>query len=1254
VRLRGRAAYLDGRVRQLPPSDGAWVRAEVRGHRVYTVSIRGEGQLATPHCTCSFFAAGSYCKHIWATLLDVQEKGALAGAESKALTDEGATPAFQKARKRAGPRSSTRRSEAAWVGRLSLLRPPRPLSPVVASSDADSAPDDQTPAPTFVPLFVSQRQVCYVVSADLSLRYRTLVIEVQQRQPTRAGWGPMKPWRIAPGMLGDLPDGVDRELCALLLGATRVDGGEAAGYGSAASFASGGNWAGHGAASQAAGVAPPLGALGAFAPLPGAWRSLLKRMIQTGRCFLRPAESLNSVLPEAPVRLNWNDDEAWVLWLVGLDTGDGLSLNLELRRGDDRMPITQPALVLGGSDGLVFYEGLAAPLDDRGAGRWVAHFREEAPGYDVGGAAGDGSSGEGAGAIRVPARDIDRFLERLYRFPDLPELELPPGTGREELHVAPVPHLELFTSAGNAVIDAGQLRNLLLARVHFTYGPHRVAPGTAGRFIAGAVPLEDGVGDVARVVEDGNGALAAPGRDSTADQSPADSDALLIRRDRRRESEELAVLTDLGFRPTSSPLLDAVADALLPIKLMPLAVGELLRRGWVVRADQQRIRGAGNPSFKIRSGIDWFELRGGVAYTIENGAGEQQVTLPEILAAARAGKAMIQLGDGTQGLLPVAWLESHGLLAGVGEVEGDHLRFRTSQAALLDALLDQQELTDVDERFDQARQALRHFQAVTPLDAAASFQGALRPYQRDGLGWLDFLRLFGLGGILADDMGLGKTIQVLAMLDARYRAEPKPPPTLIVVPRSVVFNWMDEAAKFTPSLKMQAYTGADRHGLRAAFAEHNIIVTSYGLMRRDIAELRKHRFDYVVLDEAQAIKNPGAQAAKAARLLHAEHRLALTGTPVENHLGDLWSIFEFLNPGMLGSAATFAQIIRMPGNGNGHVNGNGQGDGNGDEAAVNEPAAAPSTAPAPASPGTGGTITAGAAGSAGEPRIGLTPVARGGPGRGRGGLSPESTMQLARALRPFILRRTKKQVLTELPEKTEQTILCTMEPPQREVYDQLLRHYRLSLLNQVDQRGMGRSTVMVLEALLRLRQAACHPGLIDPQRPDAPSAKLDELLERVGDLIDEGHKALVFSQFTSMLALVRRQLDQRQINYEYLDGQTRHRRQHVQRFQTDPQCRLFLISLKAGGLGLNLTAAEYVFILDPWWNPAVEAQAIDRAHRIGQTRHVFAYRLICQDTVEQRIAELQQKKKQLADAIIGGQETLLRTLTREELAWLLS
>jgi SNF2 family DNA or RNA helicase len=266
----------------------------------------------------------------------------------------------------------------------------------------------------------------------------------------------------------------------------------------------------------------------------------------------------------------------------------------------------------------------------------------------------------------------------------------------------------------------------------------------------------------------------------------------------------------------------------------------------------------------------------------------------------------------------------------------------------------------------------------------------------------------------------------------------------------------------------------------------------------------------------------------------------------------------------------------------------------------------------------------------------------------------QARMLLSRALRPFILRRTKAQVATELPPKLEQTIYCEMEPVQRKLYDELRDHYRGLLLGRIDREGMNKSKMQILEALLRLRQAACHPGLIDKTRTIESSAKLDVLLPQLEDVVEEGHKALVFSQFTSFLAIVRERLDRENVNYEYLDGRTRDRQARVNKFQNNPECKLFLVSLKAGGLGLNLTAADYVFLLDPWWNPAVEAQAIDRAYRIGQTRHVFAYRLIARDTVEEKVLELQKTKRELADAIINADNSLIRSLGREDLELLLS
>jgi SNF2 family DNA or RNA helicase len=319
------------------------------------------------------------------------------------------------------------------------------------------------------------------------------------------------------------------------------------------------------------------------------------------------------------------------------------------------------------------------------------------------------------------------------------------------------------------------------------------------------------------------------------------------------------------------------------------------------------------------------------------------------------------------------------------------------------------------------------------------------------------------------------------------------------------------------------------------------------------------------------------------RLLRGNHRLALSGTPVENHLGELWSLFEFLNPGMLGASGVFqlaAKDMRDPSN--------------------------------------------------------------------------ELRKLLSQALRPFLLRRTKEQVVKELPPKVEQTIYCVMEPSQRLLYDELRQHYRESLSKKIGKVGIAKSKIQVLEALLRLRQAACHPGLIDPKRVNDPSAKLDVLLGQLRDVIEEGHKALVFSQFTSLLAILGANLNAAGMKYEYLDGKTADRQAPVERFQNDPESRLFLISLKAGGLGLNLTAADYVFILDPWWNPAVEAQAVDRAHRIGQARQVFAYRLIARDTVEEKVLQLQESKRSLADAILSEENSLIRDLVAEDIELLLS
>jgi superfamily II DNA or RNA helicase len=655
----------------------------------------------------------------------------------------------------------------------------------------------------------------------------------------------------------------------------------------------------------------------------------------------------------------------------------------------------------------------------------------------------------------------------------------------------------------------------------------------------------------------------------------------VIPRDLGAESAALNLLDSLGFMPVIRIRPgEATTHHVAPRRLV-LAVPQLLRAGWRVEADGKLYRPPSSTRAEVTSGVDWFELRGGATYDGE------EIPLPTLLAAMRKGETTVLLGDGSLGLLPEEWLRRYATVAGLGEGKGDHLRFGAAQAGFLDALLSAEPDACCDAVFERVRQKLRAFGGVKMAGKPRGFRGKLRGYQREGLGWLLFLREFGLGGCLADDMGLGKTIQALALLQLLHERKEgvRRNPSLVVAPRSVVFNWIEEARRFTPGLRVRDHTGMARDRTKESLLDSNVVVTTYGTLRRDIGFLREIPFDTVILDESQAIKNPGSQSAKAARLLHGRQRLALSGTPVENHLGELWSLFEFLNPGMLGSASAFRA-------GRGIVK------------------------------------------DAGEP----------------------SRELMARALRPFILRRTKSQVAPDLPAKTEQTLTCELKGRQRTLYRELLQHYRGSLLSRVRRDGLSRSKIHVLEALLRLRQAACHPGLIDRRRAREESAKLDLLFSQLEEVLDEGHKVLVFSQFTSLLALVKSRLDDRGISYSYLDGAMAagRRKEAIRRFQEEAGCPLFLLSLRAGGYGLNLTAAGYVYLLDPWWNPAVEAQAIDRTHRIGQTHPVFAYRIVATGTIEEKILELQASKRRLAESILSADSSLMRTLTREDLELLLS
>jgi len=823
-----------------------------------------------------------------------------------------------------------------------------------------------------------------------------------------------------------------------------------------------------------------------------------------------------------PKALSWDGRQAWrlALDLDASETAGPAQLRGSLERKGNRLALTSADMILPEPDG----QG-ALVIFGESLGRF-----ESAKGHDLELL----TLLQRAGQITIPPEELAEALNSLLEVPALPPLEVPDELSLTEEEASPAPFLRLERPAAPEFMTPP-----LLAELSFDYNDLKV-PASDPRLS----------------VVDWHGQR-------------------FVRRDLDAEHLALVSLLELGLRPVESSNGHGLE---LDAGDLPTVVESLLLNGWGVEVHGTTVHPPRPPSLKVESGIDWFELSGEIDF------GSGNVDLSAVLGAISRGDRFIELDDGSKGLLPSTWMETYDSLANLAQSSSEEgLRFLPSQALLVDALLTAMPPANVDQAFSELREKLKSFDRIKPKKELKSFDGELRSYQRQGLGWLDFLRDFGLGGVLADDMGLGKTVQVLALIQAnRTAARTTKLPFLVVAPRSVVYNWIDEASHFTPKLKTVEYRGADREALQKKIDKYDIVVTTYGTLRRDVAFLAKVEFDTVILDEAQAIKNPTSQTAKASRLLKARHRLALTGTPIENHLGELGSLFQFLNPGLMGRLPWLDTL-------------------------------------------NGGRVP-----------------------------SKSELSVVAAGIRPFILRRTKAEVLPDLPPKTEQVLHTTLRPAQREIYDRLRAQYQAELLEQVETKGVGGSAIQVLQALLRLRQVACHPGLVDESLEDAGSAKLEALFEQVSEVLEEGHKVLVFSQFTKLLGYVKKTLDAEKVPYAYLDGQTRNRAEVVDRFQTDPDCNLFLISLKAGGTGLNLTAAGYVFLLDPWWNPAVEAQAIDRAHRIGQTEPVFAYRLIARDTVEEKIVELQRSKRAIADAILEGEGQSLRDLTADDLRMLLS
>jgi non-specific serine/threonine protein kinase len=587
-----------------------------------------------------------------------------------------------------------------------------------------------------------------------------------------------------------------------------------------------------------------------------------------------------------------------------------------------------------------------------------------------------------------------------------------------------------------------------------------------------------------------------------------------------------------------------------------------------------------NTHIHVSSGMDWFDAK------VEIEFGEQRVGIDDIKKALVNKQSFVQLNDGTLGILPDEWLKRYSLLFKVGDGRSNQLRLSKYHMSVIDELYENRDETELSFELDEKYERLKEFKNIPELPAPEHLQSILRPYQTSGYQWLNYLNDVGWGGILADDMGLGKTVQALSMLH-HYKQVNGGLKAVVVCPTTLIYNWRNEVEKFTPSLDWHIHHGSTRSRSSEDLQKHNIIITTYGTLRSDIQLLLKINFDYVILDESQAIKNPASKVTRAACLLNAKNRLCMSGTPLQNNTFDIFAQMNFLNPGLLGNMEFFRNEF-------------------------------------------------------------ATPIDKFG--------EQEQKEHLRKLLYPFILRRTKEQVARDLPDKTETILFCEMEKEQRKVYEAYRNSYRDKIMGTIDEQGIGKSQLTILQGLMKLRQICDSPAILneDEKYPNH-SIKLDELAREIEENIGD-HKALIFSQFLGMLALIKMKLIEDNIPFEYFDGSTSamDREKAIQNFQNNDECRVFLISLKAGGVGLNLTAADYVYIVDPWWNPAVEQQAIDRTHRIGQTKNIFAYRMICIDTIEDKILQLQERKRKLASELIADDASFVKALSKSDVEYLFS
>ncbi len=655
-------------------------------------------------------------------------------------------------------------------------------------------------------------------------------------------------------------------------------------------------------------------------------------------------------------------------------------------------------------------------------------------------------------------------------------------------------------------------------------------------------------------------------------------------------------LASAGFVGRAGDTLRNIVGPREVLNFLGSGVPKLRRMGYVVELDG-RVKPFAEKAEYVAPVVRIDESTSGsyfdVSYEYDVGTGS--ISDREIQQALMKGDSFIERDGRTILLDGDAILQAQKVFeecsVGKGDAPGS-FRVNNIYSSYLQASIDALDGVDVNASPDWMERALQPNQqeTVEPVQLNKHLKGTLRSYQQEGVNWLRFLETRGFCGILADEMGLGKTLQTLAWIQLeRTREDHRGKPALIVCPTSLVENWREESAKFTPNLKVLVLHGPDRQRCWKKVEKADVIITSYALLRRDIEKHLEYVYSIAILDEAQHIKNRATQNALSAKKIKADHRLVLTGTPIENGVTDLWSIMDFLMPGYLGHHKNFHEFYEMP-------------------------------------------------------------ILNGGPD------GEYAQLNLRRKLHPFLLRRLKKQVAKDLPPKIERVAPCKLTQDQHKVYTQLLEDSKQRIADMVEKDGFNKSRMEILKTLLRLRQTCNHIDLLRLEGVESkhPSAKMELFFELLNEAMDSKHRVLVFSQFTSMLAILRNEMEERDLKYCYLDGSTKDRQDVVREFNKDHNIPVFLMSLKAGGTGLNLTGADMVIHFDPWWNPAVEDQATDRAHRIGQKRTVYSVKLITKGTVEEKVVEMQAHKKHIIDSTLTTDEQVMQKLTWQDVQELLN